>query len=119
VVSFFRTFLNREARRFLVNFAHPPSSDKGGNFPMVRRGSVWCGVAQYGAAGLSHGAAWLRMVRRGSVWCCVAQYGAAWLSMVWCGSVMVRRGSVGSASACWKAGPSPILGSAPLGGLSH
>jgi hypothetical protein len=34
-----------------------------------------------------HGAAWLRMVRRGSVWCgvaqlwCgVAQYGAAWLS---------------------------------------
>jgi hypothetical protein len=34
---------------------------------MVRRGSEWCGVAQYGAA-------WLSMVRRGSV------YGAAWLS---------------------------------------
>jgi hypothetical protein len=32
----------------------------------VRRGSVWCGVAQYGAA-------WLSMVRRGSVWCGVAQ----------------------------------------------
>jgi hypothetical protein len=45
------------------------------------------------------------MVRHGSVWCGVAQYGAAWLSMV-------RRGSVGSASACWKAGPSLILGSA-------
>ncbi len=25
-------------------------------------------------------AAWLNMVRRGSVWCGVAQYGAAWLS---------------------------------------
>jgi hypothetical protein len=49
------------------------------------------------------------MVRRGSVWCGVAQYGAAWLSMV-------RRGSVGSASACCKAGPSSILGSAPQGG---
>jgi hypothetical protein len=33
---------------------------------MVRRGSVWCGVAQYGAA-------WLSMVRRGSPWCGVAQ----------------------------------------------
>ncbi len=33
---------------------------------MVRRGSVWCGVAQYGAA-------WLSMVQRGSVWCGVAQ----------------------------------------------
>ncbi len=43
---------------------------------MVRRGSVWCGVAQYGAAWLSHGAAWLRMVRRGSAWCGVAQ--------IWC-----------------------------------
>jgi hypothetical protein len=32
---------------------------------------------------------------------------------------MVRRGSVGSASACWKAGPSSIPGSAPQGGLSH
>jgi hypothetical protein len=32
----------------------------------VRRGSVWCGVAQYGAA-------WLSMVRRGSAWCGVAQ----------------------------------------------
>jgi hypothetical protein len=29
---------------------------------------------------------------------------------------MVRRGSVGSASACFKAGPSSILGSAPQGG---
>jgi hypothetical protein len=29
---------------------------------------------------------------------------------------MVRRGSVGSASACCKAGPSSILGSAPQGG---
>ncbi len=28
---------------------------------------------------------------------------------------MVRRGSVGSASACWKAGTSSILGSAPHG----
>jgi hypothetical protein len=66
---------------------------------MVRRGSVWCGVAQYGAA-------WLSMVRRGSV-------------MVRRGSVMVRRGSVGSTSACCKAGPSSILGSAPQGGFSH
>ncbi len=33
--------------------------------------------------------------------------------------LMVRRGTVGSASACWKAGPSSILGSAPQGGLSH
>ncbi len=65
-------------------------------------------MAQYGAA-------WLSMVRRGSVWCGVAQYGAAWLSMVQRGSVMVRRGSVGSASACCKAGPSSILGSAPQG----
>ncbi len=32
------------------------------------------------------------------------------------GSVMVRRGSVGSASACCKAGPSSVLGSAPQGG---
>ncbi len=32
---------------------------------------------------------------------------------------MVRRGSVGSASACCKAGPSSILGSAPQGGSSH
>ncbi len=32
---------------------------------------------------------------------------------------MVRRGSVDSASACWKAGPSSILGSAPLGVLTH
>jgi hypothetical protein len=30
----------------------------------------------------------------------------------------VRRGSVGSASACCKAGPSSILGSAPHGGSS-
>jgi hypothetical protein len=52
------------------------------------------------------------MVRRGSAWCGVAQNGAAWLSMV-------RRGSVGSASACWKASPSSILGSALQGGLSH
>jgi hypothetical protein len=37
-----------------------------------------------------------------------------------CSSIlaMVRRGSVGSASACWKAGPSSILGSAPQGGFS-
>jgi hypothetical protein len=28
------------------------------------------------------GAAWLSMVRRGSVWCGVAQYGAAWLRLV-------------------------------------
>ena len=56
---------------------------------MVRRGSV--------------------MVRRASVWCGVAQCGAAWLSMVLRGSVMVRRGSVGSASACCKAGPSSIF----------
>jgi|LakMenE18May11ns_1017448.scaffolds.fasta_scaffold8923888_1 hypothetical protein len=34
-------------------------------------------------------------------------------------SVIVRRGSVGSASACCKAGPSSILGSAPQGGVSH
>ncbi len=31
---------------------------------------------------------------------------------------MLRRGSVGSASACCKAGPSSILGSAPHGGSS-
>ncbi len=47
-------------------------------------------MAQYGAAWLSHGAAWLSMVRHSSVWCGVAQYGVAWLSMVrrgsvWCG----------------------------------
>jgi hypothetical protein len=41
---------------------------------MVRRGSVWCGVAQW--------------------WCGVAHYGAAWLSMVRRCSDMVRRGSV-------------------------
>ncbi len=76
---------------------------------MVRRCSVWCGVAQYGASLLS-------MVRRCSVWCVVAQYGAALLSygaallsMVRRCSVMVRRRSVGSASACCKAGPSSIL----------
>ncbi len=69
------------------------------NPAMVRRGSVWCGVAQYGAA-------WLSMVRRGSVWCSVAQ-------------LMVRRGSVGSTSACCKAGPSSILGSAPQVGFTH
>jgi hypothetical protein len=40
-------------------------------------------------------------------------YGAALLS------IMVRRCSVGSASACCKAGPSSILGSAPQGGFSH
>ncbi len=39
-------------------------------------------------------------------------YGAAWLSMV-------RRGSVGSASACCKAGPSSIPGSAPQGSFPH
>jgi hypothetical protein len=80
---------------------------------MVRRGSAWCGMAQYGAA-------WLSMVRRGSVWCgvaqhawCgVAQYGASWL-------VNVRRGSVGSALTCCKAGLSSILGSAPQRDVSH
>jgi hypothetical protein len=42
-----------------------------------------------------------------------------WCGVVlWCGVAhMVRRGSVGSASACWKAGPSSILGSAPQGGF--
>jgi hypothetical protein len=52
--------------------------------------SVWCGVAQYGAALLSwwcgvaqHGAALLMMVRRCSEWCGVAQHGAALLK--WCG----------------------------------
>ncbi len=36
-----------------------------------------------------------------------------------CGvALRVRRGSVGSASACCKAGPSSILGSAPHGGSS-
>ena len=64
---------------------------------MVRRCSVWCGVAQHGAALLSYGAALLSMVRH-------------------C-SVMVRRCSVGSPSACCKAGPSSILGSAPQGRL--
>ncbi len=79
---------------------------------MGRRGSngaawlIWGGVAQMGRRG-SDGAAWLRwggvaqMGRRGSD-------GAAWL-------FMGRRGSVGSASACCKAGPSSILGSAPQG----
>ncbi len=72
---------------------------------VVRHGSVWCGMAQYGAA-------WLSMVRHSSVWCGMAQYGAAWLSMV-------RHGSVGNASACCKAGPSSILGSAPQEGYPH
>ncbi len=40
------------------------------------------------------------------------------INMVRRGSVMVRGGSVGSASACYKAGPSSILGSAPQGGVS-
>ncbi len=43
---------------------------------------------------------------------CICIYGAAWLNMV-------RRGLVGSASACCKAGPGSILGSAPQGGLPH
>jgi hypothetical protein len=34
-----------------------------------------------------HGAAWLSLVRRGSVWCGVAQFGTAWLSIVQRGSV--------------------------------
>ncbi len=34
-------------------------------------------------------------------------------------SLLVWRGSVGSASACCKAGPSSILGSAPQVGVSH
>jgi hypothetical protein len=42
----------------------------------------------------------------------IATNGAAWLRMV-------RRGSVGRASACCKAGPSSILGSAPQGGSYH
>jgi hypothetical protein len=46
------------------------------------------------------------MVRLGSV-------------MVRRGSVMVRLGSVGRASACCKAGPSSILGSAPQGSFPH
>jgi hypothetical protein len=65
------------------------------------------------------------MLRRCSAWCGVAQYGAALLSMVQRCSVMVRRCSVmvlrcsvGRASACCKAGPSSILGSAPQGGFS-
>jgi hypothetical protein len=32
---------------------------------------------------------------------------------------MVRRGSIDNVSACCKAGPSSILGSAPQGGFSH
>ncbi len=32
---------------------------------------------------------------------------------------MVRHGTVGSASACCKAGPSSILGSAPQGGFPN
>ncbi len=74
-----------------------PGSGMGKN--QDRRCSVRCGVAQ------------LR--------CGVAQFGAALLS---CGAALlslVRRCSVGSASACCKAGPSSILGSAPQGGLSH
>jgi hypothetical protein len=52
------------------------------------------------------------MVRRGSV---MVRCGSV---MVRRGSVMVRRGSVGSTSACCKASPSLILGSAPQGGIS-
>ncbi len=60
----------------------------------------------------SRRAAWLSMVRRGSV---MVRRGS-----VWCGvAQMVRRGSVGSASACCKAGPSSIPGSAAQGGSSH
>jgi hypothetical protein len=44
---------------------------------------------------------------------------AYYLTILRRGSVMVRRGSVGSASACCKAGPSLVLGSAPQGGVSH
>ncbi len=76
---------------------------------MVRRCSAWCGVARYGAALLGNGEALLGMVRRCSVWCGVARYGAALLGMV-------RRCSVDRASACCKASPSSILGSAPHGG---
>jgi hypothetical protein len=79
------------------------------------------------ANSIGNGAAWLRMVRRGSVWCGVALHGAPWLSLMvrrgseWCGvaQFMVRRGSVGSASACCKADLSSILGSAPQGGFSY
>ncbi len=60
------------------------------------------------AAWHSSGAAWHRY---GAAW--HSCYGAAWHS--W----MMRRGTVGSASACWKAGPSSTVGSAPQGGLSH
>jgi hypothetical protein len=51
-------------------------------------------------------------VRRGSV---KVRRGSAKVRR---GSEKVRRGSVGSASACCKAGPSSILGSAPHGGSS-
>jgi hypothetical protein len=71
---------------------------------MVRRCSVMVRRCSDGAALLSHGAALFSMVWRCSVWCGVAQ-------------LMVRRCSVGSASACCKAGPSSILGSAPQGGF--
>ncbi len=54
---------------------------------MVRRGSIWCGVAQHGAAWLN-GAAWRNMVLRGSImerrcsiWCGVAQLIARWLAV--------------------------------------
>jgi hypothetical protein len=115
---------------------YPAFVGGGGQTRRAERGGgsiFWCGVAQNGAAWHSYGAAWHSMVRRGTVmvrcgtvmvrrgtvwcgvaqsWCGVAQYGAAWHSMV-------RRGTVGSASACCKAGPSSILGSAPQGGFSH
>ncbi len=51
--------------------------------------------------------------RRCSLCCGVAQF------MLRRCSVMLRRCSVRSASACCKAGPSSILGSAPQGGFSH
>ncbi len=38
---------------------------------MVRRGTVWCGVAQL----------WCSV--RGTLWCSMAQYGAAW-HILWC-----------------------------------
>ncbi len=86
---------------------------------LMRRGSVWCGVAQLWCCVAQYGAAWLSMVRHGSVWCGVAQYGVAWLSYDAAWLSMVRRGSVGSASACCKAGLRSILGSAPPGGFSY
>ncbi len=61
---------------------------------IVRRGPVWCGVAQSWCGVAQHGAAWPSMLRRGPVWCGVAQYGAAWPSHGAAWPSMVRRGPV-------------------------